>query len=90
MRFKAKIDFDEMDYSNALKQNKEDFILKHDLQEDQLAILLVYAIPTILNDSDVAAFMLLLDVYKRYLQIKELLDKQGLLVISSTRNTNCK
>ena len=82
MRFK--INYDSEEYSEALKQNKEKFIQEHQLQEDQLAILLVYAIPTALTEQDLAAFLLLLDVYKRYLQIKELLDKQGLLVISST------
>ena len=82
MRFK--INYDSEEYSEALKQNKEKFIQEHELQDDELAILLVYAIPTALTAQDVASFLLLLDVYKRYLQIKELLDKQGLLVISST------
>ena len=82
MRFK--INYDSEEYSEALKQNKEKFIQEHQLQDDELAILLVYAIPTALTEQDVASFLLLLDVYKRYLQIKELLDKQGLLVISST------
>ena len=82
MRFK--INYDGTDYSEALKQNKDQFIKKHKLQEDQLAVILVYSIPTILNDSDVAAFMLLLDTYTRYLQIKQLLNKQGLIVYSST------
>ena len=79
-----KINYDSEDYSEALKQNKEKFIQEHQLQEDELAITLVYAIPTALTEQDVASFMLLLDVYKRYLEIKELLNKQGLLVISST------
>ena len=79
-----KINYDESDYSEALKQNKDQFIKKHKLQEDQLAVILVYSIPTILNDSDVAAFLLLLDTYTRYLQIKQLLNKQGLIVYSST------
>ena len=82
MRFK--INYDSEEYSEALKQNKLKFIQEHQLQDDELAILLVYAIPTALTEQDVASFLLLLDVYKRYLQIKELLDKQGLLVISST------
>ena len=82
MRFK--INYDSEEYSEALKQNKLKFIQEHQLQDDELAITLVYAIPTALTEQDVASFMLLLDVYKRYLQIKELLDKQGLLVISST------
>ena len=82
MRFK--INYDSEEYSEALKQNKEKFIQEHGLQEDELAKILVYAIPTALTEQDVASFMLLLDVYKRYLQIKELLNKQGLIVISST------
>ena len=79
-----KINYDSEELSNGLKENKEKFIQEHQLQDDELAILLVYAIPTALTEQDVASFLLLLDVYKRYLQIKELLDKQGLLVISST------
>ena len=87
-RFKINYDSDEL--SNGLKQNKEKFIKDHELENDELAKILIYAIPIALGEQDVASFMLLLDVYKRYLQIKELLNKQGLLVISSTRNTNCK
>ena len=82
-----KIDYSSEEYTQAIKENKEDFIQKHDLQDDELAKILVYAIPIILTESDVASFMLLLDVYKRYLEIKELLNKQGLIVISSTRNS---
>lgn len=82
MRFK--INYDSEEFSEALKKNKEQFIKEHELEDDELAITLVYAIPISLNEQDVASFLLLLDVYKRYLQIKELLDKQGLLVISST------
>lgn len=82
MRFK--INYDSEDYTEALKHNKEKFIQEHQLQDDELAKILVYAIPTALTEQDVASFMLLLNTYKRYLQIKELLDKQGLLVISST------
>lgn len=82
MRFK--INYDSEEYSEALKQNKEKFIQEHQLQDDELAILLVYAIPTALTEQDVASFMLLLDVYKRYQEIRELLNRQGLIVISST------
>ena len=82
MRFK--INYSSEEFSNGLKENKEKFIKEHELEDDELAITLVYAIPTALNEQDVASFMLLLDVYKRYLEIKELLNRQGLIVISST------
>ena len=79
-----KINYSSEEFSNGLKENKENFIKDHELENDELAKILIYAIPISLNEQDVASFMLLLDVFKRYLQIKELLDKQGLLVISST------
>ena len=82
MRFQIK--YDGTDYTQAIKENKDQFIKKHDLQDDELAVTLVYAIPTILNDSDVAAFFLLLNTYKRYINIKQLLDQQGLIIYSST------
>lgn len=82
MRFK--INYDGIECGEALKKNKEQFIKEHDLENNELAVTLVYAIPTILNDSDVAAFFLLLNTYKRYIDIKQLLDRQGLIVYSST------
>ena len=82
MRFK--INYDSEEYSEALKQNKLKFIQEHQLQDDELAKILIYSMPIALGEQDVASFMLLLDVYKRYLEIRELLNKQGLLVISST------
>ena len=82
MRFKIK--YDGTEYSAALKQNKEDFIKENNLENNELAVTLVYAIPTILNDSDVAAFFLLLNTYKRYINIKQSLDQQGLITMSST------
>ena len=82
MRFKIK--YDGTDYSEALINNKKRFIQDNELENDELAKILVYAIPTTLNDSDLAAFMLLLDTYKRYNEIRQLLNKQGLIVYSST------
>lgn len=82
MRFK--INYDSEQYTEALKQNKEKFIQEHELEDNELAITLVYAIPIVLTESDVATFKLLLDVYERYIQIKSMLDKQGIIVMSST------
>ena len=82
MRFK--INYDGSDYSEALINNKKRFIQDNELEDDELAVLLVYATPTTLDNSDLAAFMLLLDTYKRYNEIKQLLNKQGLIVMSST------
>ena len=82
MRFKINYSSEELE--NGLKENKEKFIKDHELENDELAKILIYSMPIALGDTDVAAFMLLLDTYTRYLQIKQLLNHQGLIVYSST------